>query len=145
MRKLIVGSIVVLGMLAFTGCGSSGSSSGSSTPPAQPEVPVEPPLSNNGNQKLLPGYTYTCDRSSTYEMYISEPGNVLFAGSVQVNVFDENFNAYTFTLNGYDYSTTSISSGSSANFDAGQYYLVPWNCPGGSGTATFTVQSNVLY
>ncbi len=57
MTKLTTILLAGFATLAFTACGSSGSSStGSSTPPVQPTPdPTEPPLSNNGNPNIAPG------------------------------------------------------------------------------------------
>ncbi len=126
--------------LAFTACGGSSSSGGSSTP-AQPAEPSGPPLSNSGNEIILPGYTYTHREGKTYEMYLSAPGNVMVNSEHTVlSVYDANYNEYSPSNNEpYNY----VENGS-YSFAAGQYYLTP-SCNSKYGCSSFSVQSNVLY
>lgn len=144
--KLLIGAIA-LSTLIFTGCGSSSSSSGGTNPPpVQPAPdPTEPPLSNNGNQILLPGYTYNCSNNNTFELYATEDGNVVLdndsESDVKMKMFDSNYNPYE-VRGAYGLMSNEWRGNTSVNFKAGQYYITPESCKGNGG---FSVQSNVLY
>ncbi len=129
--KLLIGAIA-LSTLIFTGCGSSSSSSGGTNPPpVQPAPdPTEPPLSNNGNIILLNGDIYDITLSDTYEMYVSDVGNVVFGGCGLIKVYDANFNAHG-----------SFHAGSH-EFNTGQYYVQKG---GIHPKCTLSINSNVLY
>ncbi len=147
MKKFVLG-LGLIGLLLLTGCGTSiggGGSSGTSSGGGGGSggggsgggggTTSEYPLSPSGNYKLLPGYKYDCEKSEVYEMFVREHGNVMFSPApLSFNVFDKDYNVY--------YSW--VYGGSSYAFNAGHYYITPYECAERNHEQTFSVQSNVL-
>ncbi len=152
MKLTNIVKILSIGIIALfiTGCGSSSSSSGSTSGVSDGSSSVsdgssgttsEYPLAPSGNYKLLPGYKYDCDKSEVYEMFVRERGNVMFAPApLSFNIFDGNFKEYYPENQNNNY----VYGGSSYTFNAGHYYIAPYECAERNHEQTFSVQSNVL-
>ena len=140
MKKIAL-ALGLAGMLLLSGCGG-GTSGGGTTAPVQPAPPAEPegpPMSDNGNYILVPGYEYTIEQGETLEMNVLAKGNVMFSGDkCSYTAFDSNYNKY---MTHGDFN--SINNGNSYEFDQGQYYINVYNCNYGT-SGTMSVQSNVL-
>ncbi len=151
--KLLIGAIA-LSSLMFTACGSSGSSggsesSGSSSSPNihsdsyVPPASNTPPIGENGNIKLLPGYEYECFRVDRYEFYVSKGGYITFDGDTGKMFFDSNYNGIGYTSEPTGHGEYSYSVGP---FEPGQYYMETSFCGfDGEGDGWFTVESDILY
>ena len=137
MKKLAL-ALGLTGMLLLSGCGGGGGGTSTGSTPVQPAPePEGPPISENGNQVLVPGFDYHVSRGETLEMYVKENGRVLFSGHYCLyHLFDVNYNEVATNEN------NTIYPGQSYDFKAGQYYLAATSCP--SSGASLTVESNVL-